>query len=131
MHWHIEIAVITIARVHCYMCSLLYSRSVVHQEFIDCMTEADIELILQRGLDAHPLLARQRRSARIFSTASMTIWSLHRRMQPKLVVAPDAMKAAAADRRQDLVLSCCRCRSAVASMRCNRRRSEDVDTSTL
>jgi len=68
MHWHIDIAVIIIARVHCYMCSLLYSRSVVHQEFLDCMTEADIELILQRGLDAHPLLARPRRSARILST---------------------------------------------------------------
>ncbi len=31
-----------------------YSRSVVHWEFLDRMTEADIELILQRGLEAHP-----------------------------------------------------------------------------
>jgi len=56
MHWHIDIAVITIAKVYYYLCSVLdgYSRYVVHWEFLDRMTEADIELILQRALEAHP-----------------------------------------------------------------------------
>lgn len=56
MHWHIDIAVITIAGTYYYLCSVLdgNSRYVVHWEFLDLMTEADIELILQRGLEAHP-----------------------------------------------------------------------------
>jgi putative transposase len=56
MHWHIDIAVITIAGVYYYLCSVLdgYSRFVVHWDFLDRMTEADIELILQRALEAHP-----------------------------------------------------------------------------
>lgn len=56
VHWHIDIAVITIARTYYYLCSVLdgYSRFVVHWEFLDRMTEADIELILQRALEAHP-----------------------------------------------------------------------------
>ena len=55
VHWHIDIAVITIARVYYYLCSVLdgYSRYVVHWEFLDRMTEADVELILQRALEAH------------------------------------------------------------------------------
>lgn len=54
VHWHIDIAVITIAKVY-YLCSVLdgYSRFVVHWEFLDRMTEADTELIVQRGLEAH------------------------------------------------------------------------------
>ena len=56
VHWHIDIAVITIAGLYYYLCSVLdgYSRFVVHWEFLDRMTEADIELILQRALEAHP-----------------------------------------------------------------------------
>nr|WP_276604855.1 DDE-type integrase/transposase/recombinase [Nannocystis sp. RBIL2] len=56
VHWHIDIAVITIARVYYYLCSVLdgYSRYVVHWEFLDRMTEADVELILQRALEVHP-----------------------------------------------------------------------------
>jgi putative transposase len=56
MHWHIDIAVITIAGTYYYLCSVLdgYSRFVVHWDFLDRMTEADIELILQRALEAHP-----------------------------------------------------------------------------
>lgn len=55
-HWHIDIAVITIAATYYYLCSVLdgYSRAVVHWDFLDRMTEADIELILQRALEAHP-----------------------------------------------------------------------------
>jgi len=56
MHWHIDIAVLTIAGTYYYLCSVLdgYSRFVVHWDFLDRMTEADIELILQRALEAHP-----------------------------------------------------------------------------
>ena len=56
VHWHIDIAVITIAGMYYYLCSVLdgFSRFVVHWDFLDRMTEADIELILQRALEAHP-----------------------------------------------------------------------------
>jgi transposase InsO family protein len=55
MHWHVDIAVITIAGAYCSPCSVLDgSRAVVHWDFLDRMTEADIELILQRALEAHP-----------------------------------------------------------------------------
>lgn len=56
MHWHIDIAVITIAGMYYYLCSVLdgYSRFVVQWDFLDRMTEADIELILQRAREAHP-----------------------------------------------------------------------------
>ena len=47
MHWHIDIAVITIAGMYYYLCSVLdgYSRVVVQWDFLDRMTEADVELI--------------------------------------------------------------------------------------
>jgi putative transposase len=56
MHWHVDLAVITIAGIYYYLCSILdgYSRAVVAWDFADRMTEADIELILQRALEAHP-----------------------------------------------------------------------------
>ena len=56
MHWHIDIAVITIAGIYHYLCSVLdgYSRAVVAWDFADRMTEADVELILQRAREAHP-----------------------------------------------------------------------------
>ena len=56
MHWHVDLAVITIAGIYYYLCSVLdgYSRAVVAWDFADRMTEADVELILQRALEAHP-----------------------------------------------------------------------------
>lgn len=56
VHWHIDIAVVTVAAACYYLCSVLdgYSRYVVHWDFTGRMTEADIELILQRALEAHP-----------------------------------------------------------------------------
>lgn len=56
MHWHTDIAVITVDGVYYYLCSVLdgYSRFIVHWEFLDRMTEPDIELIVQRALEAHP-----------------------------------------------------------------------------
>ena len=56
VHWHVDIAVVTVAGTYYYLCSVLdgYSRYVVHWDFLDRMTEADIELILQRALEAHP-----------------------------------------------------------------------------
>lgn len=55
MHWHIDIAVITIAGMYYYLCSVLdgHSRSIVQWDFLDRMTEADVELILQRAREAH------------------------------------------------------------------------------
>jgi transposase InsO family protein len=56
VHWHVDLAVITIAGIYHYLCSVLdgYSRAVVGWDFADRMTEADVELILQRALEAHP-----------------------------------------------------------------------------
>ena len=56
MHWHVDLAVITIAGTYYYLCSVLdgYSRAVVAWDYADRMTEADVELILQRALEAHP-----------------------------------------------------------------------------
>jgi putative transposase len=56
VHWHVDLAVVTVAGTYYYLCSVLnsYSRYVVHWDFLDRMTEADIELILQRALEAHP-----------------------------------------------------------------------------
>ena len=56
VHWHVDIAVITIAGTYHYLCSVLdgYSRAVVSWDFRDRMTEADVELIVQRAREAHP-----------------------------------------------------------------------------
>ena len=55
-HWHVDIAVITIASTYYYLCSVLdgYSRAVVSWDFRDRMTVADVELIVQRALEVHP-----------------------------------------------------------------------------
>lgn len=52
----VALAVITIAGVYHYLRSVLdgYSRAVVARDFADRMTAADVELILQRALEAHP-----------------------------------------------------------------------------
>lgn len=59
-HWHIDIAYINICGTFYYLCSLLdgYSRYVIHWEIRNSMTEADVEIIMQRAReqfpDAHP-----------------------------------------------------------------------------
>lgn len=55
-HWHVDISHLKVAGTFYYLCSVLdgYSRFVVSWDFRDRMTEADIELILQHALEAHP-----------------------------------------------------------------------------
>ena len=55
-HWHIDVSHINIAGTFYYLCSLLdgCSRFIVHFELRQSMTEADIEIILQRALEKFP-----------------------------------------------------------------------------
>ena len=59
-HWHIDVAHLNICGTFYYLCSVLdgFSRYVVHWEIRESMTEADVEIILQRARekfpDAHP-----------------------------------------------------------------------------
>jgi transposase InsO family protein len=54
-HWHVDIAYINISGTFYYLCSLLdgYSRSIVHWESREQMTERDVETIVQRALERH------------------------------------------------------------------------------
>jgi len=56
MHWHIDISFVRIGGIFYYLCCVLdgYSRLVVHWDFQDHMTEADVELVLQRAREAFP-----------------------------------------------------------------------------
>ena len=55
-HWHIDIAYINIRGTFYYLCTLLdgYSRYVVHWEIRESMTEADVEVVLQRAREKFP-----------------------------------------------------------------------------
>ena len=55
-HWHIDITYINISGTFFYLCSILdgYSRVIVHWEIRAAMTEADVEIILQRAREAFP-----------------------------------------------------------------------------
>jgi len=59
-HWHTDISYINIRGTFYYLCSVLdgYSRYLVHWEIRGSMTEADVEIVLQRAHerfpDAHP-----------------------------------------------------------------------------
>jgi transposase InsO family protein len=55
-HWHVDVSYINISGTFFYLCSLLdgCSRSIVHGELREAMTEADVEIILQRGLEKYP-----------------------------------------------------------------------------
>jgi len=55
-HWHIDISYLNICGTFYYLCTILdgYSRSVVHWEIREQMTEPEIELILQRGRERYP-----------------------------------------------------------------------------
>ena len=52
-HWHVDVSYINISGTFFYLCSLLdgCSRSIVHGELREAMTEAGVEIILQRGLE--------------------------------------------------------------------------------
>ena len=55
-HWHIDISYINICGTFFYLCSVLdgCSRYIVHWELRETMTEADVEIVLQRGREKHP-----------------------------------------------------------------------------
>lgn len=55
-HWHIDISYINICGTFYYLCSLLdgCSRYIVHWEIREQMTEADVEIIIQRAKEKFP-----------------------------------------------------------------------------
>ena len=55
-HWHVDMAYINIAGTFYYLCTVLdgYSRYIVHWEIRESMTEADVEIVLQRAREAYP-----------------------------------------------------------------------------
>ncbi|HEV2731647.1 MAG TPA: IS3 family transposase [Terriglobales bacterium] len=55
-HWHIDVSYINVSGTFYYLCSVLdgYSRSIVHWDLRESMTEAEIEVILQRAREKYP-----------------------------------------------------------------------------
>ena len=55
-HWHIDISYINISGTFYYLCAILdgYSRFIVHWDIQPAMTEADVELVLQRARERFP-----------------------------------------------------------------------------
>lgn len=55
-HWHVAIAYLNVLGTFFYLCSVLdgFSRFLVHWELRPQMTEADVEIILQRAREAFP-----------------------------------------------------------------------------
>ena len=56
MHWHVDISYLNICGTFYYMCSILdgCSRSIVHWEIRERMTEEDVEIVLQRAREKYP-----------------------------------------------------------------------------
>ena len=55
-HWHIDVSYVNICGTFYYLCGVLdgFSRAIVHWEIRESMTEAAIEVILQRAKEKHP-----------------------------------------------------------------------------
>lgn len=55
-HWHIDVSYINLAGTFYFLCSVLdgYSRSIVHWELRETMKEAEVETVVQRGLEKYP-----------------------------------------------------------------------------
>jgi putative transposase len=55
-HWHVDVSYINVAGTFYYLTSLLdgYSRSIVHWELREGMTECDVETVVQRARERHP-----------------------------------------------------------------------------
>lgn len=55
-HWHIDVSYLNIRSTFYYLTSILdgYSRFIVHWEIRESMTEADVEIILQRAKEKYP-----------------------------------------------------------------------------
>jgi putative transposase len=55
-HWHTDISYLNVCGAFYYLCSVLdgYSRDIVHWEIRESMKEADVEIVVQRALEAFP-----------------------------------------------------------------------------
>lgn len=55
-HWHIDVSYVNICGTFYYLCGVLdgFSRGIVHWKIRESMTEAEIEVILQRAKEKHP-----------------------------------------------------------------------------
>jgi len=55
-HWHADVCYLNLAGTFYYLCSLLdgYSRTIVHWEIRESMTEADIEIVIERAKEKFP-----------------------------------------------------------------------------
>ena len=55
-HWHVDISYINICATFYYLCSILdgCSRYIVHWDIREAMTEADVEIIIQRAKEKYP-----------------------------------------------------------------------------
>ena len=55
-HWHIDITYLNICGTFYYLCTILdgYSRFIVHWEIRERMTEAEVEIIVQRAREKFP-----------------------------------------------------------------------------
>jgi putative transposase len=55
-HWHVDVSYLNLGGTFYYLCSVLdgFSRSIVHWDIRTSMTEADIELILERAKEKFP-----------------------------------------------------------------------------
>jgi putative transposase len=55
-HWHIDVSYINICGTFYYLCSILdgYSRFLIHWDLRASMTEADVEIILQKARELYP-----------------------------------------------------------------------------
>jgi transposase InsO family protein len=55
-HWHIDVSYVNLSGTFYYLCSVLdgYSRLLVHWELRPSMTEAEIEIVLQRAREKYP-----------------------------------------------------------------------------
>jgi transposase InsO family protein len=55
-HWHVDISYVNIRATFYYLCSLLdgASRFIVHWEIRERMTEADVEIVIQRARELFP-----------------------------------------------------------------------------
>jgi len=68
-HWHMDISYINLSGTFYYLCTVFdgFSRYIVHWEIRESMTEADVEIVLQRAkeavADAHPQVITDNGSA--------------------------------------------------------------------
>ena len=55
-HWHMDVSHVNVAGTFYYLCTILdgFSRSVVHWDLRESMTEQDVEIILQRARERYP-----------------------------------------------------------------------------